>query len=130
MSAAEPTTLSWRPTPEELRAYSGELRVRPGENTHTSLDMARAADMPNLIVQGHHTLAVGIELLRAEIGADSTPATVAAKFVAPIFVEDEVTFRLEPMADNDGAWKITAHAGENVALVADVMLRPTGHGGG
>ena len=130
MSGPDGAKPSWAPTAEQLRAYSGEGRVRPGENTHTSLEKARAADMPNLIVQGHHTLAVGVELLRAHLAEDPEGVTVAAKFISPVFVGAELAFEFEPVPEGDRTWRITARDEDRVALVADVEFGTRSDGAG
>jgi acyl dehydratase len=119
MSAA---VLRWRPTAEQLRGYSGPVRVRPGDNTHTSAEAARAAGLDDLIVQGHHTLAVGLELLREYAETGDARTHVAAKFTAPVFVNRDVDFEVAPVEEDANAWTLVARVGETVALVADVTF--------
>ncbi len=114
--------MRWTPTASQLRDYSGAVRVRPGDNTHTSREAARAAGLEDLIVQGHHALAVALELLRQHAATGDASAEVAAKFVAPVFVDREVDFELTPVGDRAGGWTITGRIGEDVVLVAEVSF--------
>lgn len=115
----------WRPTAAQLVAYSG--RMDPPHNIHTDSGLALEAGFPDLAVQGHHTVALTLELLTQRMQY-AGPIDAIARFTRSWCVGDTALITAWPTKDDPDRWRLVASVdGAPVVLVNAELGRHAEH---
>jgi hypothetical protein len=110
---------AWRPTAAQLVAYSG--RMDPPDNIHTNPELAHEAGFRDLVVQGHHTLALTLELLVQRLRYPG-PIDALVRLTRSWYVGDIALITAWPAKGDPDRWRLVASVDDAPVVLVDVRL--------